>query len=73
MIQDIGLERYHCEYKRKEPLDNSILLCYCKNKVLLSDNNKKVLPTYGELKEKNEIQQSEKVYLFQLIKQSIIC
>lgn len=68
MIQDIGLQRYNCEYKKKEPVDHSIVLCYCKNRVLLSDDNNKVLPTYGELKEKNTIQQSGIVYLFSIDK-----
>lgn len=66
MIQDIGLNRYHCEYKQKEPVDSSILLCYCENKILLTANEQRALPTFRDLKSKKDIEQSEKIYLFSI-------
>jgi NAD+ diphosphatase len=66
MIQDIGWNRFHCEYKKKDPNDGSVILCYYKNKILLSNNENKILPKYGELKNNRVIQKEMLVYLFSI-------
>lgn len=66
MIQDIGENRFQCEYRKKKPVDSSILLCYCKNQILLSDDERKAFPTYGEFKDNSVIQKVMKIYLFSI-------
>lgn len=66
MIQDIGPQRYHCEYQRKEPQKDSLILCYYENMVLLSAGEERKLPQYGEIRDVPEISTAEKVYLFSI-------
>lgn len=66
MIQDIGLQRYHCEYQRKEPKDSSLILCFYQNTILMAKNSDKMLPEFGELQEKQAISTSQVQYLFSI-------
>ena len=60
MIQDIFPEIFHNEYKPKPVADNSLIFCFCDNKVLCNLGSSVVFPLYSQIK------CSEYIYLFSL-------
>ncbi len=65
MIQDIGPERYHNEYKNAKPKEDSRILCCRKGKLLLRHQGREIsFLTYGEVKERFPRLGGECRYLF---------
>lgn len=66
MLQDIAPGKYHCEYQYHLLREESILLVFHGNDILINTAEESIFPTYGKLKEKLAGKESGISYLFSI-------
>ncbi len=66
MIQEISPKKYYCEYGEHLPDEESILLIFHGNDILISNDRESVFPIYGKMKGMLDGEVSDISYLFSI-------
>lgn len=66
MLQDIAPKKFHCEYQEHLLGEDSILLIFHENDILIKQEEMSIFPIYGKVKEILAGQTSEITYLFSI-------